>query len=232
MPIGSVRTGILGGIDAIPDSEHLQVHHKADEGVSTDNGDVTAWQGQGQLGLNLDTTNGTPTLQDDDLNGLPGIRFPEDVWIEVSSGLSLNQPCEVWAVGRLETVTDPNNDWCSSGDGGGGMSLGLRDTNDNYAPFSGNHLDSGVSLDTTARIFGAVFDGNSSAVVIDGAEEATGDAGSRDADAGWTIGARHTGTPDGDNIDGTIHEVMVYGNRDNDRRSDIISYLDSRYGIV
>ena len=228
--MGLKKSGLRGSLQnvsvviyAIPDIENVQELHRSEDIDSEIGSTINSWPDASNNDFNLDTVSGSPTLEEDS-NGNRYVLFDIDDYIFHSDEVSNPQPSEIWIKAQLET-TDGSTQFIhavgADEDASGDAAYRLQSNNGNFAIFSGEVLTGG-SEDANLNTFGSIFDGSNSVLEINGTEQATGDAGDRFGEDSFYLGA-NVGGGSGANV--RVYEVIVYQNRDDDRRSNIRDYL-------
>ena len=234
--IGAFHEGVGGGIQTLyqgdgtelwsatgaPDPENMLAHYDATSLFLSDGESVNTWPNLASS--DGDLTGGNPIYKESLLNELPGVEFDgvDDVLSE--SDLSNDRPDETWVVGRwVDDSTETFTDADSTADGVNAMLLRINDGD--FSQFAGSNLN-GPESDTEPHIFGNVYDGSDSVIEVDGVEF-EGDAGDRPWE-NFQIGQGVSVTGPGHV---QAHEIIIYENRDDDRRPDVREHLSSKWGV-
>lgn len=159
------------------------------------------------------------------INSKPGLVFNGTAWLQ-NLVLAINQPGTVFVVesmtggsiGVQEHMFDGTaNRWAviSSDPSAGALQL-----------YAGNTLSAPINLSATAGVVSAIFNGASSSVFLNGANSATGDAGSQSL-AGYYIGQGGGATQE---WFGNISEVIVYNSAlSTVNRQTVEAYLKTKW---
>jgi hypothetical protein len=215
----------------------LSLWLRADEGVITSSGNVTALADQtGNYTLSQTTSTNQPTYVASDVNGLPALRFNGNQWLASPGTLApgLNQDMTIITVGM---TTNPS---------AGAYSLYLGQNNgtsyiNRAAGYDGSEIfDTADSealggLDPTAGTFvaeTATLDSTLTSVTFyqNGVQTDTGTlSGVQNLSAGITLGAAGGG---GNGWQGDIAEVLVYDHKlSSTELQQIGVYLTNKYGL-
>lgn len=179
------RYGLHDSVNAIPDS--AIAHYDATELSLSDGDSVSTWSDQ--TGNGYDLTAGTaPTYKTGIINGNPVVRFDGvDDFLDVAFS-TISQPNHIFIVVQYRSVdsTSSGNQYTFDSDDSNNREL-FRQFEGNWGIFAGSNLF-GSAADTSAHIGTALYNGSSSSLRIDGADDATGDAGA-DGLGGLTVGS-------------------------------------------
>ena len=154
-------------ISAIPDIQGAQAYYDASEvgSVSEFEDDLSA------EGHDLSPV-GSPTLEEDEQNGLNVIRYNGDDEGHEVDWSTIDQPFHVFLVVRERSIDSDNSFYVSRPDDDGPSIY----TQDNYRIRATDELTGG-STSTDWKILTAVFDGAESYLRVSGTEVISGDAG-------------------------------------------------------
>lgn len=228
---GGTTYALHDATSAIPDSGNL--HARFD--FSQEDGSMPI---EDQSGNGRDLSNGSYSGVSESINGNQAGDFNGSSDHVYSDALSSNvsQPYTIFVVyqrdgtgsGR-EYAHAEHPSSASGGENEGTFSaqMGL-DWNGEFRIFSGSQLG-GPTSDTNPHIGGGIFDSTDSAVRLDGAERATGDAGSRNL-VGYALGGNRDVS---DHLfGGAIGEVLAYDVGASSLDIAVIeSYLSDKWGV-
>jgi hypothetical protein len=205
----------------IPDSGDLQ-HHYIAGGETYNHGDeITTYTDQeGTLDL---SDLGDPKYQTNVINGEPVSRYDGTDDAHQNSSSSISQPLHIFVVGKLNTLSNGNNQQFT----GGTVQVQYDNSADAWGLFAGSAI-SGGSPDTNFHIFTAKFDGANSYLRVDGTQLVSGDAGTN------RFSDLHLGANKAPNqwLNGDIAEVPIHGSvLSSSAESDWETYLSDKYGI-
>lgn len=204
---------------AIPDSGDLQARYDwtGASGTST----VTDLSGNGH-----DLT-GTYTGPTATINGNQAGEFDGADDLLTVDWTDLPQPNHVFMVYQFIADSDDVRS-VIDGDSDGRQKFGNNGQGniDLYAGNANNVV--GGDADTKPHVVSALFDGANSALRLDGADVASGDAGGEDS-GGLTVGAEPGG---GNYADVYVGEILHYPMDKSGSQSDIEGYLADKWGIT
>ena len=204
---GSLRN-VSVGINAIPDTEAIKYRYNGEEGLTD-----SEWMDQAE--------NEDLFFENDPDVGEDSVTFDgNDQNARHEQSVPVSMPFEIWLVAEMSSEEDGN---IFGGRESSGTFTTTFSVNDgNWGMFHGESI-SGSSVDTNLNIFRTVWDSNDSALEINESVDVTGDVGSRDWNEFFVIADNERR----DNPkDLTAYETIVYENRDDDRATDVYSYLN------
>jgi len=209
----------------IPDSANLHARYDFSNlslGTTTNVPDET--------GNGHDLVNGSFSGVSVSINGVQAGQFDgANDLIGSNTFTALSQPHEIFVLAELDTNnTTTFNYLFGSGSGiGQAEDIAFRTDSSEWFVFAGNLING--SNNTGANILSFVADGSNSILREDGSQTASGNAGGREMDL-IGLGGRFR---DGDRyFPGKIGEVLIYVNRDDQRRPDVESYLANKWGVT
>lgn len=210
---------------AIPDSEDLHAHYDA-TALSLSDGDAVSTWGD-ESGNGHDLTAGTaPTFVADGINGNPGVSFDgADDFLDVVFS-TLSRPNHIFVVVKFRSVPSSTTNVIDA-ETDTDRNVLLQDGNNDWGIYAGSSVK-GSNADTNNHVLGALFDGASSNLRIDGTEDLSGDPGSQGLN-GLTVGAEvnlNNYSP----ID--VGEILLYPQDKSSIVSDIEQYLGDKWGIA
>ena len=207
--------------------------------MADDDGEVVgAWEDKtaNEDDLTQGTSDNKPTLQTNELNGEPVLRFDgsnDNLQGAFTTGGALSQPFTILIVAKLDAgaVNDDNyHILIDSDDSSNRMLAGNQptDTPDTWRIYAGTNLDSANASDSDWNIWTCLYDGASSQFWHSGVSQASGNAGAHDGD-GLTVGTNYnqSGAWDGD-----VAEILIYDSDLSDAdKNEVGNYLGDRYDI-
>jgi hypothetical protein len=221
----------VGPATVIPDSG--LVHRYDATEISANDGDsISTWTDkEGTDDLTQATSSNQPTLKTNILNGKQIVRFDgSSQYLDVPFGNTVTQGHHTFVVGQkrsggtndVETLIDAATDRTHH-------LFGQNDNNNNvWAAYGGSEIQDGAE-DSDPHIWTVNWDGSSSAMRLDGSQDASGDLGSEDMD-GLTVGRR---AGDGQYGDYDVGEIIIYATTLSDSdRDNVESFLANKWGIA
>jgi len=215
MPIGSVRSGILGSGVAIPDAQDLYAHYD----FSKEDGSTTVTD---QTGNGRDIS-GSYSGTSVDINGVQAGDFDGSDDNLSTTWSTVSEPWHIFAVIQYKTESGDILDGASQAE------------SRMYGPVfgdwrlyqGGSSVVIGGTSDTNPHIIGGLF-GSTDVLRLDGSQLASADSGSSDL-TGLTVGSRGNNEKYGDV---KIGEILVYPQDKSDIQSEIEQYLSDKWGIT
>lgn len=237
MPIGSVRSGILGRGVAIPDSglKHQYESKEITGSFGTDSNwpdeiasaDLTADKVTNQTS----NTGSQPTYEEDSnyLQTVPVLSYTDD---EIGSDFTtLNAPIRIFAVARLRSASFGRADYLY-GNWATGDSVELlasSDSNWGYVDGSGNFVDTGSGLDTDPHLLEIEITGSDSKFLLDETQIGSTNAGGVSL-KGLVTGNKYEASTSR-RLNANIAAIMVYDTSATGySTADVRQYLYDRYG--
>jgi len=182
-----------------------------------------------------DVTQGTadnkPTLQTNELNGEPTLRFDgSNDYLQgaFTTGGALTQPFTLLAVAELTSTGSVYRYITDGDDASNRMVSGQRDDGDWWI-YPGSPALAGDPSDTNWNIWTVVYNGLSSQIWLNGVSEVSGEAGTDEAD-GLTVGGSYTGAASW--WLGDIAEIIIYDSELNTAdKNEVGNYMADRYNL-
>jgi len=209
---------------SVPDSADLYAHYDATALTASDGDTISSWADE--TGNGRAVSGSDPTYKTSQINGKPVVRF-DGAGDELSVNWgSISQPITVFIVAEFQSVSgsDVERIW---GTASTPSHLLGNNNGGSYRLFAGSSLSSNATPDTSTHIFGTLSDGSSSIFRLDGAQDASGGAGTNGMDSfrlGAGVDLNYA------NVD--IGEVLVYPQDKSAIFGDIENYLSDKWGVT
>lgn len=195
---------------------------------------VGLWQDQSGTGnhISQSTSGNRGALYSNLLNGLPGVRLGGTAFLQGALTGALSQPYTVIAVARIEAIM-VNLATATLVDGDDSTNRArleaITGTPPRWRMNAGANLAGAVAtVNPNWHVFTATYNGNSSALRTDGADDASGAAGANALD-GITVGGNYAGSAI---LGGLVGEVLVYsGALSAPSVQAVENYLATRWGL-
>lgn len=210
---------------AIPDSGDLHARYDATE-ISASNGDtVTTWGDLTGNGHDLTATGG-PTYQTSVINGNPIVRYDGVDDYHAVTFSALTQPVSIFLVFNYAAPNDGSNHRIYDADNTNTFTF--QDVSGSEWRLDSGSTISGSTPDSQNHIASALHDGVSSELYIDGAQNASGDAGADNLNGFRVGGSRFEN--EYANVD--VGEILIYPQYKAGIRAEVESYLSDKWGVA
>lgn len=242
-PDGGFPQPWVGAADVakLPVTSGLVVHFDASAITQGDNTAVAAWapvRGPEGAVLAQATAGQRPTFRTGQINGLPAVAFVAANSSNLDTGAwaaSYATPNTAFIVGKMTTGGVGSAGNFFTGRTGVLNYLGQENALIQIGAGAGNQLTLAHTPDASFHIFGAVYNGASSAIYYDsataGATGTTGVGTSADNMPGMRVGATSAGTANF--FDGAIAEILFYDSLlDSTQITQVVTYLSQKYAIT
>ncbi len=211
-----------------PGAPDLSFWVSADDSQKTFNGsDLSQFDDLSSNGKNLTpgTAAAQPAFTSGSANGKPSLTFAGTEYM-INAALSLTQPYTVFIAAKSTVTAAYMMDSNSATRGAAGFNL---TGGGKFDAFAGASLSSTFRDDGKTHLYGALFNGASSQLYVDGIADGAGNAGA-DALTGINLGIS-VGAVQG--MVGTISELALYDRELSfSERKTIEAYLTHKWGII
>ena len=209
--------------DPIPDSGLLHDYDADQLGLTGGDTVNTFTDQEGDQGA---SASGSPTFRESAINDEAAVEYDGSNDGHIASGVDVGQPLVII------TVYEANNTTASmrlmSGDGER-FGKWATDSDDRYRIDAGTR-NAGSSAATGPNIFSAIFDGEDSAIRINGSTDTTGDSGTNKID-GLDMG--FLSDPEQEHFDGYIARMLIYDENqmEDGQLEEIEEFFGEKYNI-
>lgn len=179
-------------------------------------------------GFHLSAVTNGPTYTTGAQNGLSVARFDGANDELLTSSNVVSQPDTIFLVGKKNDTTDIEH-LCDGADATHRQVIGI--VTNKFALHAGVTLDSGVAVDTTARVFCGVCNGASSKLFLSGGTPASGDAGTQVLSSGLNFGRDQSSGGPWTAMD--LDEVLIYNSSLSNPNLNLAgNYLESKWALT